>query len=61
MLKGNFFSIGSEEGRTLEPGLTKTRYFKGLIDEVSIYNRALSPEEIAAAYRTGRDALQSGR
>ena len=29
------------------------RYFNGLIDEVSIYNRALSSNEIAAIYSTG--------
>ena len=30
------------------------RYMKGLIDEVHIYNRALSPSEILALYEQGR-------
>ncbi|MCX6924670.1 MAG: hypothetical protein NT154_15865 [Verrucomicrobia bacterium] len=51
MERGNFVSIGSEQGRTLEPQITRTRYFQGLIDEVAIYNRALSAEEIAAIHR----------
>ncbi|UCG70723.1 MAG: right-handed parallel beta-helix repeat-containing protein, partial [Thermoplasmata archaeon] len=31
------------------------RYFDGLIDEVSLYNRTLSPKEIAERYRIHRD------
>jgi hypothetical protein len=57
MQKDNFVSLGSEEGRTLEPGITHNRYFKGLIDEVAIYNRALSAQEIADIERAGRQAL----
>ena len=34
-------------------------FFNGLIDEVSIYNRALSVEEIKAAYNSGNDTLLS--
>ena len=58
MQRGNFISIGSEEGRTLESEVTHTRYFNGLIDEVGLYERALSAEEIAEIYGVGRDALE---
>jgi len=34
-------------------GPDDSRYFKGTIDEVIIWNRALSPEEINASYRSG--------
>ena len=36
---------------TLKSGATLLRYFNGTIDEVKIYNRALSPEEINASYQ----------
>ncbi|MGN6643083.1 MAG: protein kinase domain-containing protein [Verrucomicrobiota bacterium] len=52
MRQRNFLSIGSEDGKVDDPGdCVGTRYFKGLIDEVSIYSRALSPGEIASSYR----------
>ncbi len=44
----SFLSIGSEDGRTHNPSLPGTRYFNGLIDEVAIYNQALSADEIAS-------------
>jgi hypothetical protein len=34
-------------------GGTLKRFFKGLVDEVAIYNRALSPEEIQQHYENG--------
>ncbi|PWB55564.1 MAG: hypothetical protein C3F06_02190, partial [Candidatus Methanoperedenaceae archaeon] len=34
-------------------GPDDSRYFKGTIDEVRIWNRALSPEEIKASYNSG--------
>jgi len=46
-----FLSIGSEDGRTAAcPACVGTRYFHGLIDEVTVYNRALSASEIANIY-----------
>jgi hypothetical protein len=50
-------SFGSEERRAYSPLATQNRYFKGLIDEVAVYNRALSAEEIAALERVGRESL----
>ena len=51
VLPGEFISIGSEDGRA-SCGCTG-RHFWGLIDEASIYNRALSASEIAAIYNAG--------
>ena len=50
-----FLSIGSEDGRTRTacPDCPGTRYFKGLIDEVSIYDRALTHAEIQSIYAAG--------
>jgi hypothetical protein len=48
MLPGSFLAIGSEDGRTTAPECIGNRYFKGLIDEVAIFNRALSAAEIQA-------------
>jgi Protein kinase domain/Concanavalin A-like lectin/glucanases superfamily len=54
MLADSFISIGSEDGRKLCPYCIESRYFKGgLIDEVSIYNRALTASEITAIYHAG--------
>lgn len=53
MLPGSFLSIGSEDGRTGCPDCPSTRYFKGLIDEVSIYKRALTDSEIQSIYYAG--------
>jgi len=46
----SFLAIGSEMGiraRSYYPSITETRYFKGNIDEVAIYNSALSASEVA--------------
>jgi hypothetical protein len=48
MLPNSFVAIGSEDGRTTGPECIGSRYFKGLIDEVAIFNRALSAAEIQA-------------
>jgi len=40
-------------------GLTTSRHFNGTIDEVHIYNRALTPEEIHDHYIRGLKALNS--
>jgi hypothetical protein len=48
MLPDSFVAIGSEDGRTTAPECIGNRYFNGLIDEVAIFNRALSAEEIQA-------------
>jgi hypothetical protein len=53
MLETSFLAIGSEDGRTNEPDLIGERYFHGLIDEVELYNRALSVTEIQAIYNAG--------
>ena len=46
MLSGSFLAIGSEDGRTVCSSCVGTRYFHGDIDEVSIYDRALTPDEV---------------
>gem|GEM_PF-2585050 len=48
-----FISIGSEDGVTHCQPCIGTRYFNGLIDEVEIFNRALSASEINAIYNAG--------
>jgi hypothetical protein len=53
MLPASFMAIGSEDGRTDCPNCINTRYFKGLIDEVSIYKRALTEAEIQSIYSAG--------
>jgi hypothetical protein len=53
MLSGSFLSIGSEDGRTNCPACRFARYFIGLIDEVSIYNRALTLSEIQSVFAAG--------
>jgi len=50
---GSFVAIGSEDGRLTCADCPGHRYFKGLIDEVGIYNRALTAGEIQAIYRFG--------
>ena len=50
MLAESFVAFGSEDGRTTCGGCIGTRYFNGLVDEVDIFNRALSASEIAAIY-----------
>ena len=50
----SFVAIGSEDGRTQFSDCIGSRYFEGLIDEVKIYNRALSNKEISAIYKAGR-------
>jgi hypothetical protein len=53
MEPGSFLAIGSEDGRTHDPGVIGNRYFHGLIDEVEVFNRALAPEEIEAIHAAG--------
>ncbi|MFO1487815.1 MAG: LamG-like jellyroll fold domain-containing protein [Verrucomicrobiota bacterium] len=53
MLANSFVSIGSEDGRTVCSPCIQNRYFNGLIDEPTIYNRALTASEIAAIYTAG--------
>jgi hypothetical protein len=45
------FRIGAEHG---------TRFFNGLVDEVQLFNRALSASEIAAIYQTGVSGTCNG-
>ena len=59
----------SEDTSKLPPGLRlavgklypskRTRRFVGQLDELAIYNRALSPEEIASHYRPVHPAVVS--
>ncbi|MBC8097669.1 MAG: LamG domain-containing protein, partial [Akkermansiaceae bacterium] len=53
MSPGGFVAIGSEDGRVNDRTCVGTRYFKGLIDEPAIYNRALSAAEIQSIYNAG--------
>jgi hypothetical protein len=53
MLPESFLSIGSEDGRTDCPNCINTRYFRGMIDEVSIYKRALTHDEVQSIYLAG--------
>ena len=34
-------------------GYGQPRFFKGALDEVMIFNRVLTPEEVRALYQTG--------
>jgi hypothetical protein len=50
MPKGGFLAIGSEDGRrTNDPN--EPRYFHGAIDEVQIYRRALTPDEVLRLFQ----------
>ena len=50
MPKGGFLAIGSEDGRrTNNPN--EPRYFHGAIDEVGIYRRALTPDEVLRLFQ----------
>ena len=53
MLANSFLSLGGEDGRTICPGCISQRYFKGQIDEATIYNRALSAAEVLSLYNSG--------
>jgi len=53
MFASSFITIGSEDGRSGCAPCVGARYFKGLIDEVGIYNRAISASEIQAIYNAG--------
>jgi hypothetical protein len=45
-----FLIIGSEDGRAHCDNCDGRHYFKGLIDEVSVYDRALSAGEIESIF-----------
>jgi len=53
MLPESFVAIGSEDGRTTCPECSGQRYFKGLVSQVAIYNRALSASEIREDFEAG--------
>ena len=53
MLPGSFLSIGSEDGRRSAVNGGQ-RYFHGDIDEVAIYGRALTPQEVFALFERGQ-------
>lgn len=50
----SFVAIGSEDGRLSDPGCVGNRYFRGNIEDVGIFNRALSAREIASIYKAGK-------
>lgn len=52
MLANSFVSIGAEDGRTVCPDCIGQRNFNGLIDEVAIYNRALTAAEIESIHHS---------
>ncbi|MBM3582554.1 MAG: hypothetical protein FJX37_11410, partial [Alphaproteobacteria bacterium] len=58
-LKGTSTSgLGGENAAPLRIGRSGTcEYFQGLIDEIALYNRALSDAEIRALYETGAQGL----
>jgi peptidoglycan hydrolase CwlO-like protein len=43
--------IGGRTGRTYPPGMPESIYFKGKIDDIGIWNRALSAEEVSKIYK----------
>ena len=47
---GSFMAIGATAGSSLYISSTGSDQFNGLIDEVRIWKRALSPEEVKASY-----------
>ena len=51
MSENGFLTFGSEDGRAAFPDCVGTRYFNGLIDEVSVFNRALTATEIKTIYQ----------
>jgi len=53
MLANSFLAIGSEDGRTTCPFCIGNRYFKGQIDEVELFNRALSASEVQSIFAAG--------
>jgi hypothetical protein len=61
MLTSSFLAFGSEDGDSYNASGTANRYFHGLIDEVSIYNRALSSEEISAIFAAGESGKCKGK
>jgi hypothetical protein len=50
MASGSFLALGSEAGRLFCGGCCAGRDFNGLLDEVTIYNRALDASEIEDIY-----------
>jgi len=49
----NFAYIGGNNSSVVCGGIASENLFAGLIDEVSVYRRALSPPEILAIFNTG--------
>ena len=50
MRPGDGITIGGEERKSNGPDPSGNRFFQGLIDEVAIYHRALSADEIKSTY-----------
>jgi hypothetical protein len=55
MLANSFVAIGSEDGRTACG--CGNRNYTGLLDDIRIYNRALSASEIQAIYQAGNNGM----
>jgi hypothetical protein len=53
MAAGSFLAVGSEDGRTVCPFCIGTRYFRGEVDEVAIYNLAVTAEEVRELFMHG--------
>lgn len=53
MLTNSYLAIGSEDGRTTCPFCIGNRYFKGQIEEVEVFNRALTASEIQSIFAAG--------
>lgn len=60
-INGNLVGSGTSPKKYVHPsgqiGGGDYGYFKGLIDEIRIYNRALNPEEVKEHYEQGTTAL----
>ncbi len=56
MPPGGFLAIGSEDGRTTRPQCIGTRYFNGSIDEIKIYDSALTAGKIKSNFESVKNS-----
>jgi hypothetical protein len=61
-LTGHFVSvpylfIGQRQGSDTAEGPGRAMHYRGLIDEVQLFNRALAPSEILTIYQAGRKGV----
>jgi hypothetical protein len=57
----SFLTLGSEDGQTSYPPAIGTRYYHGLLDEIRIFNRALSADEIATSFEAAQGIQSANR